>query len=71
MFGLSEDVTIDDDNNVLYMTNSLKGQVSAFTLEGNILYSFSTGKLSRPCGLAVDNGVLYVCSSHYNSVSIF
>ena len=68
-FCASEDVAIDDDNNVLYMSNSIKGQVSAFTLEGDVLYSF--GKFSGLRGLAVDSGVLYVCDNTFSRVSIF
>ena len=66
-----DDIAIDNDNNVLYMSNTINGQVSAFTLEGDILYSFSMGILSAPLGLAVDSGVLYVCSHYYNHVSIY
>ena len=67
----SEDVAIDDDNNVFYMSNIAKGQVSAFTLEGDALYSFSIGKLSGLRGLAVDGGVLYVCDNIFNCVRIY
>ena len=70
MFSFFDDVAIDDDNNVLYMSNSFKGQISALTLEGDVLYSFSMGKLSGPRGLAVDSGVLYVCDDISNRVSI-
>ena len=38
-------LSIDDDNNVLYTSNPIKGQISVFTLEGDVLYSFSAGKL--------------------------
>ena len=63
--------SIDDDNNVLYTSNPIKGQISVFTLEGDILYSFSAGKFSGLRGLAVDSGVLYVCDYYNNYVSIF
>ena len=65
---LLEDVAIDNDSNVLYVCDSLKGRVSAFTLEGGFLDSF---KLSSPNGIAVDSGVLYVCDNIDNNVSIF
>ena len=67
----SDDVAIDDDNKVLYTSNCINGQVSVYTLEGDILYSFSMGVLSTPLGLAVDSGVLYVCSNHYNYIKIY
>ena len=73
VFNFSEDVhiAIDDDNNVLYMSNSIKRQVFALTLEGDVLYSFSMGTLSGPRGLVVDGGVLYVCENAHSRVSIF
>ena len=72
ILGSSDDVAIDDDNKVLYTSNSFKNRVSVFTLEGAILYSFSCmKKLSLPRCLAVDSGVLYVCNNNNSCVSIY
>ena len=73
LLNFSEDVAIDDDNNVLYMSNPTKSQVSALNLDeaGDILYSFPMRSFSGPRGLAVDNGVLHVCVNNYSFVSIY
>ena len=68
IFNSSEDVAIDEENSLLYMSNYIKGQVSVLTLDGDSLYSFSMGNLSEPLGLAVDSGVLYVCDNNYVNI---
>ena len=57
-----------DNDDIMYVSDYARGRVSTFTLEGKFLDSLNTGTSSRPYGLAVDSGVLYVCNN--NSISM-
>ena len=63
-------IAIDNDDNVLYVNNYVTGCIYSFTLEGEVVDSFSTVIL-RTKGIAVDSGVVYVCDYFYNSIKIF
>ena len=65
-----QDIAIDNDDNVLYISDSIKGRISSFTLEGEVLDSFSTTLLST-AGIAVDSGVVYVCDYSHNCIKMF
>ena len=60
------------DNDVLYVTDRNKHNVSVFTLSGTLLGTFGdSDSLCYPRCLAVDSGVVYVCDNNNDRISIF
>lgn len=65
-----------DTSGMVYVSEQDNHRVSVFSSKGQFVTSFGRrgnglGEFEHPFGLAVDNGVVFVCDSDNNRVQLF
>ena len=68
-------IAIDDRDSLVYVSDAYH-RVCVFNTEGQFIGSFGTkgqgpGEYNSPDGIAVDNGVVYVCDQYNNRIQVF